>query len=181
MCLKAMAILIGTKIVFMFGFTLYTSGMMFFMQYALNLDIQVTSTVYMVSIISASFYACYKSLGGTRGKKSLISGAMTISGVSGMILWIIGVDAYSISLMYVILFTFGRAAFWQISSAMFYDVAEVDEYVNGKRRGRSHHRVSVHCRHSQRRPWSSGHRYFAEVGRFQRSPSHAVCRNDSNA
>jgi len=135
MCLKAMAILIGTKIVFMFGFTLYTSGMMFFMQYALNLDIQVTSTVYMVSIISSIFFTPVINHWAVRGgKKSLISGAMTISGVSGMILWIIGVDAYSISLMYVILFTFGQAAFWQISSAMFYDVAEVDEYVNGKRR-----------------------------------------------
>ena len=114
----------------MFGFTLILRHDVL---YYAQLDIQVI--VYMVSIISSIFFTPVINHWAVRGgKKSLISGAMTISGVSGMILWIIGVDAYSISLMYVILFTFGQAAFWQISSAMFYDVAEVDEYVNGKRR-----------------------------------------------
>ncbi|MGI6765037.1 MAG: MFS transporter [Anaerovoracaceae bacterium] len=135
MRLKAMAILVGTKIVFMFGFTLYTSGMMFFMQYALNLDIQVTSTVYMVSIFASILFTPLITHWAVRGgKKSLISGAMTISGLCGVLLWIFGVDSYVASLMYVIVFTFGQAAFWQISSAMFYDVAEADEYVSGKRR-----------------------------------------------
>lgn len=130
-----MAILVGTKIVFMFGFTLYTSGMMFFMQYALNLDIQVTSTVYMVSIFASILFTPLITHWAVRGgKKSLISGAMTISGLCGVLLWIFGVDSYVASLMYVIVFTFGQAAFWQISSAMFYDVAEADEYVSGKRR-----------------------------------------------
>lgn len=135
MRLKAMASLIGTKIVFMFGFTLYTSGMMFFMQYGLNLDIQITSTVYMVSIIASILFTPVITHWAVRGgKKSLISGAMTISGLCGVILWIIDVDTYAVSLVYVIVFTFGQAAFWQISSAMFYDVAEADEYVSGKRR-----------------------------------------------
>ena len=135
MCLKTMAILIGTKVVFMFGFTLYTSGMMFFMQYGLNLDIRVTSTVYMVSIIASILFTPIITHWAVRGgKKSLISGAMSISGACGVLLSVVGVDNYAISLLYVIVFTFGQAAFWQISSAMFYDVAEVDEYVNGKRR-----------------------------------------------
>ena len=130
-----MASLIGTKIVFMFAFTLYTSGMMFFMQYGLNLDIQITSTVYMVSIIASILFTPVITHWAVRGgKKSLISGAMTISGLCGVILWIIDVDTYAVSLVYVIVFTFGQAAFWQISSAMFYDVAEADEYVSGKRR-----------------------------------------------
>mgnify|MGYP001157486003 CR=1 FL=1 len=135
MRLKAMATLIGTKIIFMLGFTLYTSGMMFFMQYSLRLDTAVTSTVYMVSISASILFTPVITYWAIRwGKKSLISGAMTISGLLGLLLYLIGVDSYVVALFYVILFTFGQAAFWQISSAMFYDVAEADEYVYGKRR-----------------------------------------------
>ncbi len=135
MRLRAMAALIGTKVIFMLGFTLYTSGMMFFMQYGLNLDIAVTSTVYMISIVASILFTPIITHWAVRwGKKSLIAGSMVISGVLGLALYMIGVDSYGIALIYVILFTFGQAAFWQISSAMFYDVAEADEYICGKRR-----------------------------------------------
>ena len=133
--LKSMAILIALKLIYMFGFTLYTSGMMFFLAYRIGLDGSLTSSVYLISIVVSVFYTPLISFIALKsGKKSLVLGSLCLSGIAGLGLYILGVDNYLLAVLYVAVYTYGQSAFWQIINAMFYDVAEVDEYINGKRR-----------------------------------------------
>ena len=133
--IKSMAILMGAKVIFMIAFTLYTSGMMFFLQYKVGLSGQAISSVYVVSVVVSAVYTPVISYLALRlGKQQQVIMAIAISGTGGLGLYAAGVDSYWSTLLYAALFMYVQSSYWQISNAIFYDITEADEYRYGKRR-----------------------------------------------
>jgi len=135
MKLKVMYMLVISKVVFMFGYTLYTAGMMFFMHYKLGLSGRTTATLYLFyTVLSFIFTPVILKLAVRFDKKKQMLFAFFLTGACGMALSLIGVESYWAALLWVGSFAFANSTFWQLSNAMFYDVTEVDELVNGVRR-----------------------------------------------
>ena len=54
--------------------------------------------------------------------------------MSSIILYLSGIDSYGKVLIYVCLFTYAHSNCWQLFYSIFYDISEVDEFINDKRR-----------------------------------------------
>lgn len=135
MRLRVMSILILSKIAFMFSFTLYTAGLMFFMQYKLKLDGGATSAIYLFyTALGLLMTPVILTLAVRTDKRKQMMAAFLVTGFGGVFLLLCGVDQMKTALIWVFLFAFSNNTYWQLSNAMFYDITEVDELVNGKRR-----------------------------------------------
>ena len=135
MKLKVMYMLVMSKVAFMFGYTLYTAGMMFFMQYKLGLTGRATSTLYLFyTLLSFAFTPIILKLAVKFDKKKQMLFSFLLTGIGGLVLSLTGVDRYGTALLWVGLFSFANSTYWQLSNAMFYDVTEVDELANQVKR-----------------------------------------------
>ena len=69
------------------------------------------------------------------GKANQQMYTMLAAGIAGVLVYIIAPNTIAGGVIYIGVFAIVQTGFWQLSSAIFYDVIEVDEYVNNKRRG----------------------------------------------
>lgn len=67
-------------------------------------------------------------------KKSIYSFAMLISAIGMGIFTFIGFPSFAILVIFVAIFGFGNSTFWTIYYSMMYDISELDEFINDKRR-----------------------------------------------
>lgn len=133
--LKVMYMLLLAKVAFMFAYTLYTAGMMFFMRYQLGLHGKTTSTLYLFYMaLSFIFTPIILKLAVRFDKKRQMLFSFLLTGAGGLVLSLTGVESYQTALLWVGLFSFANSTYWQLSNAMFYDVTEVDELVNEVKR-----------------------------------------------
>ena len=59
---------------------------------------------------------------------------MLISGVGLLLFKFIGISAIPMLIIFMAIFAFGNSTFWTLYYSMMYDISEVDEFINGKRR-----------------------------------------------
>jgi Na+/melibiose symporter-like transporter len=60
--------------------------------------------------------------------------SLGVCGIAAVIIYFLCPGTVAGTVVYMAFFAFTQTGFWQVSSAIFYDVIEVDEWVNGKRR-----------------------------------------------
>ena len=68
------------------------------------------------------------------GKKMAFICGQIITAAALIIIFIVGVSSFSMAVIYTAFYQFGSTVFWTNYLAFAYDVAEIDEYKNGKRR-----------------------------------------------
>ncbi|MBO5666562.1 MAG: MFS transporter [Firmicutes bacterium] len=133
--LKTMRILLLFKACFNTAFGLYTSAMVFFLQYRMGYGNEVTSTVYTVqTVVNLATVFVMSWLGIKLGKTVTILLSMIIAGVGCIVFYIVGIHSYASLMVFIVMFAIAVSCFWQLSGAIFYDVTEVDEFTFGKRR-----------------------------------------------
>ena len=133
--LKTMRILLLFKACFNTAFGLYTSAMVFFLQYRMGLGNEVTSTVYTVqTVVNLLTVFVMSWLGIKLGKTVTILLSMIIAGVGCIFFYVVGIHSFATLMIFIVMFAIAVSCFWQLSGAIFYDVTEVDEFTNGKRR-----------------------------------------------
>lgn len=132
--LKPYKYLIGVIVFFMAANTFYNSSMVFFARYTLGIRDEITSSVFLISLIANFIYTPI--LGYTsasRDKKHVMAVALAAAGIGCLCFFFSGIDSYGKMAAYVCVFSLAYAAYWQLFNSLLYDLSEVGEYVLGKR------------------------------------------------
>lgn len=67
-------------------------------------------------------------------KQTAITVCMFVSGAACLVFYCIGFSGMGLLLVFLALVQLGNSAFWTLSYSMMYDISELDEFVNAKRR-----------------------------------------------
>lgn len=133
--LKAMKLLVLYKAAFSCAFALNNVGTIYFLQYNLGLDNRYSSYIYVFTIvIFITATPLVDKMAMVRNKAWQQMVTMALCGVSGILIFFLASGSVVWCAVYVGLLAFVTTGFWQLSSSIFYDIVEVDEFVNGKRR-----------------------------------------------
>lgn len=128
---KHMIIVIGMYIV---ANTFYNSSMVFFTRYNLGMGDEITSTIFLISIIANLVYTPVMGVCAVKfGKKNTLAMSMLIAGAAGVVFYFIGIHSYVMMVVYVVIYSISYTCFWQLINAIMYDITEVGEFVLGKR------------------------------------------------
>lgn len=132
--LKPFKYMIVVIAMFIIANTFYNSSMVFFARYSLGIGDEITSSIFMISIIAN--LALTPVMGYTAvkfGKKNTVAASMLISGVGCICFYFIGIDSYFMMGLYAVVFSVAYTCFWQLINAVMYDISEVAEFKFGKR------------------------------------------------
>ena len=133
--LKAMRILIIYKAGFACAFALYNVGTLYYLQNCLGLGNKYSSYMYAFQItIFALMTPVINKMALKMGKARQQMVSMLAGGIVGVLIFLIAPNNVIGGVIYIGLFSVVQTSFWQMSSSIFYDVVEVDEYVNNQRR-----------------------------------------------
>lgn len=132
--LKPFKHMIVVVAMFIIANTFYNSSMVFFTRYSLGLEDNVTSTIFLISIIANLIYTPVMGVCAVKfSKKTALGAAMMISGVAAVIFYFAGISSYIVLVVYVIIYSVSYTCFWQLINAIMYDISEVGEFQFGKR------------------------------------------------
>ena len=132
--LKPFKYMIVVIAMFIIANTFYNSSMVFFARYSLGIGDEITSSIFMISIIAN--LALTPVMGYTAvkfGKKNTVAASMLISSVGCIFFYIIGINSYFMMGLYAVVFSVAYTCFWQLINAVMYDISEVAEFKFGKR------------------------------------------------
>lgn len=133
--LRAMRLLIVYKAAFACAFALFNIGTIYYLKYSLGLGNRYSSYMYVLSIIVFIIMtpiANKMALSFGKSRQQMIT--MGISAAMGFGVFFLAPRSVIGAALYVIGFSIMQTSFWQLSSSIFYDVVEVDEFANDKRR-----------------------------------------------
>ena len=132
--LKTMRILIIYKAGFACAFALYNVGTLYYLQNCLGLGNKYSSYMYAFQItIFALMTPVINKMALKLGKARQQMISMLTGGIAGVLIFLVAPNNVIGGVIYIGLFSVVQT-FWQMSSSIFYDVVEVDEYVNNQRR-----------------------------------------------
>ena len=119
---------------FIIANTFYNSSMVFFTRYSLGLEDDVTSTVFLISIIANLIYTPIMGVCAVKfSKKNTLATAMLLSGIAAVAFYFAGIRSYMLLVVFVIIYSVSYTCFWQLINAIMYDISEVGEFHLGKR------------------------------------------------
>lgn len=116
------------------GYTIFNGSVAYFITYNLGLPESYTSTIFLVMCIVAIIYApIVNKLAIKKGKRSAYIIAMLGSAALMIVLKLIGVESQTMLLVLAAVYGIGGAGYWQLMSAVIYDLTEIVELKYGKR------------------------------------------------
>lgn len=133
--LKPMQLLIVYKASFATSYALYNIATIYYFKYCLNIGNTNTSYVYActvaVFLISTPFI---NKIAVRVGKSTQQKQIMIASAFVGFIVYFFAPDSIIGVIIYIAVLAVMQNSFWQMSYSIFYDIVEVDEFVNNQRR-----------------------------------------------
>lgn len=133
--LRTMRLLIVYKAAFACAFALFNIGTIYYLKYSLGLDNRYSSYMYVLTIaIFILMTPIANRMALSLGKSNQQMITMAVSAVIGFGVFFLAPRSVAAAALYVVGFSVMQTSFWQLSSSIFYDIVEVDEYVNDKRR-----------------------------------------------
>lgn len=133
--LKTMKLLIIYKAAFSCAFSLCNVGTLYFLQYNLGLDNRYSSYIYVFTIIVFVISTpLVDKMAIAKSKAWQQMTTMALCALVGIAIYFFAADSVVACAIYIGLFALVQTGFWQLSHSMFYDIVEVDEFVNNKRR-----------------------------------------------
>lgn len=126
--------LIGSILLAIIGYTIFNSSVTYFVTFNLGLPESYTSTIFLVLCIAIIIYApIINKMATIWGKRSGYIIALVVSSLLLILFKFIGVDSQIMLLVLAAIYTIGGAGYWQLMSAIIYDLAEVIELKYNKR------------------------------------------------
>ncbi len=123
------------KTAFSCAYSLFNVATIYYLKYSAGFDNRFTSYMYIVTVlVFLAVTPFINSMALRFGKVTQQMFSLGVCGVAGVIIFFLCPGTVAGTLIYMALFAFTQTGFWQVSSAIFYDVIEVDEWVNHKRR-----------------------------------------------
>lgn len=132
--IKPMKYLILSIIFTLAAYTVYLSSVAFFVTYNLKLPESYSSTIFLVACVFIVIYAPFIDKVATAwGKKQSFILCMVITSVLMIVLNFFGIKSHILLLVFAAVHTLGASVYWQLASAILYDLTEVIELKSGKR------------------------------------------------
>lgn len=133
--LKTGKLVVLYKAAFSCAYSLFNVSTIYYLKYSAGFDNRFMSYMYIVTVmVFLAVTPLINSMALKLGKVTQQMICLGICGVIGIVIFFICPGTVVGTLIYMALFAFTQTGFWQVSSAIFYDVIEVDEWVNHKRR-----------------------------------------------
>lgn len=133
--LKPMRILIIYKASFACAIALFNTGTVYYMRCCAGFSNTYISYVYFITsavflITTPLINKMALRMGKARQQKIMLAAA----GTAGLGFFLLGSASGPGVFLYIVIFAVAQNSFWQLSPSIFYDIVEVDEFVNGKKR-----------------------------------------------
>jgi glycoside/pentoside/hexuronide:cation symporter, GPH family len=133
--LRVYVIIIAALLIYYMGHTILLGSIIFFAKFILNITEDTLSLLYIVIIGgSLAFTFLLGMLAVKLDKRNVFIGSMLFSSVSLIMAKVIGLTTFTQLCVLALFVTVGIAAFATLSIVLVFDVIEVDEFKNGKRR-----------------------------------------------
>ena len=134
--LKPFLILLAGSVFLSIASVFCNSGIVYFMQYNMTINAYSKSFVLgIMTIVGIVITPVLAKLVKRFDKKSVMGWCYTIAGIGLILFKLMGIHSTTALCAYIIVLTIGTSAYWQIIYAMVYDVSELDEYKNHRKRG----------------------------------------------
>ncbi|MGI5902289.1 MAG: MFS transporter [Desulfitobacteriia bacterium] len=112
-----------------------SSGPVFLMTNNLGFEASTQSTFFVINtLIAIAWLPVVGFLSKNLGKKKAYIITMGVGGLCMMLFGVAGITGFVTIIIWTALFQFGNSSFWTLYYSMMYDISEVDEFVNGRRR-----------------------------------------------
>jgi len=133
--LKPLQILMLASILFMVSFSMNFAGRIYFLTYNQNLT-GTQITIIFFSFSAASLLLAPVILGFSKifDKKQVLIFGLVLTAILVTGMRFIGAESFLGSLIYCVIFSIANTSYWQLATAIIYDVCELDELINDKRR-----------------------------------------------
>ena len=127
--------IIAAKIASSVAYAFFTGTLIFYMQFVLQIDTRFSSVIYLLSnILSLVLLPFIAGMSLKIGKRRYMAYAEFATAGLSVLLALTGVRSKTLLILYVIVYVFGQASFWQICNTNLYDISDLDEYRFGVRR-----------------------------------------------
>lgn len=133
--LKPMKMALLYKAFFIIGITLYSSSLMFYLKYRLDLRNDYAILIFAFTTVLALFITpvvAKRAL--KKGKKIQQAESLILGSVILFIAELFGGSSVIAFVFIITAITIAQSSFWQISNSIFYDIVEYDELENNIRR-----------------------------------------------
>ena len=133
--LRPMRILMVYKAAFACAIALFNTGTVYYMREVAGLSNTYISYVYFVtSLVFIVTTPVINKMAIVMGKGRQQKITMAFTGIFALAFFFIDVKSVAGIFIYIVVFAAAQNSFWQLSTSIFYDIVEVDEFANGKRR-----------------------------------------------
>ena len=127
--------IIAAKIASSVAYAFFTGVLIFYMQFVLQIDTRFSSVIYLLSnVLSLVLLPFIAAMSLKIGKRKYMAYAEFVTAILSVLLALTGVRSRILLILYVIVYIFGQASFWQICNTNLYDITDLDEYRFGVRR-----------------------------------------------
>ena len=127
--------IIASKIASGFAYAFFTGTLIFYMQFVLQIDTRFSSVIYLLSnVLSLVLLPFIAAMSLKLGKRKYMAYAEFATAALSVLLALTGVRSRVLLILYVIVYIFGQASFWQLCNTNLYDITDLDEYRFGVRR-----------------------------------------------
>jgi GPH family glycoside/pentoside/hexuronide:cation symporter len=127
--------IIASKIASGLAYAFFTGTLIFYMQFVLQIDTRFSSVIYLLSnVLSLVLLPFIAGMSLKFGKRKYMAYAEFVTAILSVLLALTGVRSKTLLILYVIVYIFGQASFWQICNTNLYDISDLDEYRFGVRR-----------------------------------------------
>ena len=127
--------IIASKIASGLAYAFFTGTLIFYMQYVLQIDTRFSSVIYLLSnVLSLVLLPFIAGMTLKFGKRRYMAYAEFVTAILSVLLALTGVRSKTLLILYVIVYIFGQASFWQLCNTNLYDISDLDEYRFGVRR-----------------------------------------------
>ena len=132
---RSVKILIAVSIIYLAANTIHLSGRMYFYTYNLGMSgSQITLFLLFVTVCGLVLAPVILAFSEKYDKRKVLIFCMLISSLSIAGMRFIGVDGILELGIFSFMFSIGSSSYWQLIAALYYDLCELDELLNGKRR-----------------------------------------------
>ncbi len=144
--LKPTKSLAATVFLWSFVSAMYNAALVYLMTNCLGYNAGLQSTYFFlmsaIAIIQVPFinYAANK-----WGKRGTYIGTTLFSGIGFVAFTIIGFPSFAFMVVYAVIVMLGTTTYWTLYYSMMYDISELDEFVNEKRREGSITAIMAFC------------------------------------
>lgn len=134
--IKPYRILIGMVVLFVLGFNIINATLVYLLTYAAKLDFPQQSTFWIVYCLIIIFaQPILIKIMAKIGKKRMLLTATIIEIVANAaFFFVIGITDIVTLYSYAVILGVTSSCFWLLYISLVYDISEIDEYKNGKRR-----------------------------------------------